>query len=347
MSTKVTNTDPVRPAAGSTNAVAGAAPVTATATDTAGVGTEPRIRQGTMVQDQQISPNQRAAATTFGLPAVAPPTAGATSPAPAAYAETFAGQSFLEDGKNPELLSLARRAAAADPALAAGSFGQSLQRGELSPEDMKTLQTSLQGKGYSVGNSGVDGKFGPETHHALSQFLTGAAPETPATPGTEGQTPANATAADQAAIERLRNMSAKELADLGRTNKQAFFDALRPAAEATERMYGVPAAVTLAQAGLESGYGTRTPGGNSFNFFGIKRNGPAGQVQGYARYHNAAEAIMEHGKLFHNGYYGKALNVIKNGGGNEAFLRSIEGVYHETGSRYTRDSMSIIRKYHL
>ena len=46
-----------------------------------------------------------------------------------------------------------------------------------------------------------------------------------------------------------------------------FLKVYSPFAEETQRKYGVPAKVTLAQAALESGWGKHAPG---FNFFGVK-----------------------------------------------------------------------------
>ncbi len=48
---------------------------------------------------------------------------------------------------------------------------------------------------------------------------------------------------------------------------QDFLDMLLPAAQACQRKTGVPASFTLAQAALESGWGSRV---NGFNLFGIK-----------------------------------------------------------------------------
>jgi flagellum-specific peptidoglycan hydrolase FlgJ len=48
---------------------------------------------------------------------------------------------------------------------------------------------------------------------------------------------------------------------------QEFFDTLLPAAQECQRQYGIPASFTLAQAALESGWGSRAAGNN---LFGIK-----------------------------------------------------------------------------
>jgi flagellum-specific peptidoglycan hydrolase FlgJ len=106
-----------------------------------------------------------------------------------------------------------------------------------------------------------------------------------------------------------------------RGDKQAFFKALLPAAIAAEKAYGVPASVTLAQAALESGWAKSPIGG--YNIFGIKGSGSAGSKRvwthevfhgvrvpwndKFALYKNFDDAVMAHGKLFHNGYYDKGI----------------------------------------
>ena len=88
------------------------------------------------------------------------------------------------------------------------------------------------------------------------------------------------------------------------------------AALATQRKYGVPAAVTLGQYGLESSFGKRMPAGSN-NPFGIKEtsgqpyveaettevvNGVSKRVmQRFAKYDSLADAFDAHGKLLATG----------------------------------------------
>jgi membrane-bound lytic murein transglycosylase B len=78
-------------------------------------------------------------------------------------------------------------------------------------------------------------------------------------------------------VDKLLTMSVAKLQELGRTNKKAFLEALRPAAEEGEKKYGVPAEVTMAQAALETGWGRSIIEG--YNLFGMKGTGPAGTVK--------------------------------------------------------------------
>ena len=94
--------------------------------------------------------------------------------------------------------------------------------------------------------------------------------------------------------------------------QQAFINAVAPGAMATQRRYGVPAAVTIAQAIDESGWGQSMLATNDHNLFGIKGTGPAGSdvqpTEEYENgqwittnapfrvYHNVAQSIEDHGR---------------------------------------------------
>jgi flagellum-specific peptidoglycan hydrolase FlgJ len=165
---------------------------------------------------------------------------------------------------------------------------------------------------------------------------------------------------DPQSRQQLETLSPQELARLGREDKAGFFAALRPAAEEAERQYGVPAAVTLAQAALETGWGQHIIPG--YNIFGIKGKGPAGTTEqgtsevyggktvhisaNFAKYHNFYEGVVEHGKLFHNGYYGKAMDQFQRDHDPIAFGRNLTGVY-ATDPEYGDKLASIMRGYHL
>ncbi len=154
--------------------------------------------------------------------------------------------------------------------------------------------------------------------------------------------------------------STDQLARLGETDKHAFFAALRPAAEEAERHYMVPAAVTLAQAALETGWGKYAIEG--YNLFGVKGTGPAGTtsvrtheyIDGrrvavtdqFAKYHSVHEAVMEHGRLFHNGYYTKAVDQYYRDRDPRAFARNIQGIY-ATDPEYARKLIQIMAAYDL
>ncbi|HEY9839630.1 MAG TPA: glucosaminidase domain-containing protein [Candidatus Obscuribacterales bacterium] len=161
-------------------------------------------------------------------------------------------------------------------------------------------------------------------------------------------------------LDRLKQMSPAELKELGESDKRAFFAALLPAAIESEKQFGVPAEVTLAQAALESGWARSPIGG--FNIFGIKGSGPAGKVtvdtsefyngryvkikDGFAKYHNFFEAVKKHGELFHNGYYDKAVKQYARDRNVDGFVNNIHGIY-ATDPNYSRKIKGIIADYGL
>ena len=98
-----------------------------------------------------------------------------------------------------------------------------------------------------------------------------------------------------------------------------FIAAVVPAAQASERETHVPAAVTIAQAILESDWGRSQLSTKAQNYFGIKAAsgpGPAGVVNmdtwevfngqntvindGFKAYHNLYESVMDHGRFLAN-----------------------------------------------
>lgn len=158
----------------------------------------------------------------------------------------------------------------------------------------------------------------------------------------------------------LASVTTKQLKQLGANDKQAFFDVLRPAAEAAERKHGVPAAVTLAQAALESGWGKSAIGG--YNVFGIKGNGPAGTTSvntseyeggqwiridaNFANYHNFEQAIEQHAKVLLKPYYTKAMDQYEQDKDPKAFAKNITGIY-ATDPNYDDKLISIMNDYGL
>ncbi len=161
-------------------------------------------------------------------------------------------------------------------------------------------------------------------------------------------------------IDSLKTMNPATLKELGQRDKEAFFAALLPAAIESEKEFGVPAELTLAQAALESGWARSPIGG--YNIFGIKGSGPAGKTSvdtkeflngqwvqmkdGFAKYHNFYEATKEHGELFHNGYYDKAVNQFSKDRSTYAFIDNIQGIY-ATDPKYSQKIKSIIEDHGL
>jgi flagellum-specific peptidoglycan hydrolase FlgJ len=141
---------------------------------------------------------------------------------------------------------------------------------------------------------------------------------------------------------------------------QAFINAVAPGAIASQRTYGVPAAVTIAQAIEESDWGHSLLASKDHNLFGMKGTGPAGSdslpTQEYENgqwitttapfrvYHNFAESIDDHGRLLaDSGYYQQAMAVRR---APNAFASALTGVY-ATDPQYGAKLISLMRQHNL
>lgn len=132
-------------------------------------------------------------------------------------------------------------------------------------------------------------------------------------------------------------------------------------AQETQKKYGVPASITLAQILQESG--GDYPGGLSGlaykynNLFGIKGKGTKGSVamssreegQGYvvsnfATYNNFAESIEAHGKLLATEHYTQYTSKAKS---VEDYARALKEAGYATDSNYANALINQIKTYNL
>ncbi len=133
-----------------------------------------------------------------------------------------------------------------------------------------------------------------------------------------------------------------------------------PGALASQRDYGIPASVTIAQAIDESGWGQSGLAMYDHNLFGIKGTGPAGTtslptveyqngqsvstVAGFRVYDNVTQSIEDHGQLLANsGYYGQAMAARHNADG---FANALTGVY-ATDPQYGAKLIALMQRYKL
>jgi len=146
----------------------------------------------------------------------------------------------------------------------------------------------------------------------------------------------------------------------GTAAQQAFINEVTPGALAAQRQYGIPAAVTIAQAIDESGWGQSQLATQDNNLFGIKGTGPAGSVtvptQEYENgqavtvnapfrvYGNVAQSINDHSLLLATGSaYQQAMADRRS---PDAFANDLTGVY-ATDPNYGATLISIMRQYNL
>ena len=135
---------------------------------------------------------------------------------------------------------------------------------------------------------------------------------------------------------------------------------IAPGALAAQRQYGIPAAVTIAQAIDESGWGQSQLATQDNNLFGIKGTGPAGSVlrptQEYENgqwvtmnspfrvYSNVAQSISDHSLLLATG--SSYQQAMADRGSPDAFANDLTGVY-ATDPNYGASLIAIMRQYNL
>jgi len=184
-------------------------------------------------------------------------------------------------------------------------------------------------------------------------------PAAPAQPPASPRSPA--TAEPPATPERPASAQPPApAAQAATTSQQQFIDMLVPGAMATQRKYGVPAAVTIAQAIEESGWGQSGLAARDHNLFGIKGTGPAGsdmlptqefengqtvnRTAIFRVYHNFAESIDDHGRLLAtSGYYRQAMADRQD---PDKFAASLTGIY-ATDPAYGAKLIGIMQQYDL
>lgn len=121
---------------------------------------------------------------------------------------------------------------------------------------------------------------------------------------------------------------------------------------------GVPASLTIAQAALESNWGSSGLTQKANNLFGIKGNGPAGSIvmptteyrngsyikinASFRKYHSWAESVEDHTRLLQNKRYAAVLHRT---GRQAAYAVSAAG--YATDPDYVAKLISLMDKYNL
>jgi Mannosyl-glycoprotein endo-beta-N-acetylglucosaminidase len=146
----------------------------------------------------------------------------------------------------------------------------------------------------------------------------------------------------------------------GTAAQQAFIKQVATGAVDTQRRYGVPASVTIAQAIDESGWGQSILATSDHNLFGIKGTGPAGSDEqptqevingqlvnlsaSFQIYQSIAQSIDAHGRLLaRSGDYANAMSRSKD---PNAFATALTGVY-ATDPGYGAKLIQLMQQYDL
>ena len=181
---------------------------------------------------------------------------------------------------------------------------------------------------------------------------------TAAIPGLLADTPGGSSAGQRAPSYTRHNQPSAGVP--GTAAQQAFVSLVAPGAIAAQQRYGIPAAVTIAQAIDESGWGQSELATADHNLFGIKGTGTAGSVmrptQEYENgiwvtrtapfrvYHNIAESIADHSQLLATGQayqHAMAARHVP-----DAFAAALTGVY-ATDPNYGSSLIALMRLYNL
>jgi flagellum-specific peptidoglycan hydrolase FlgJ len=151
---------------------------------------------------------------------------------------------------------------------------------------------------------------------------------------------------------------------LGGTPQEQFISSIADAAVESADRTGVPASVTIAQAILESYWGSSRLAREANNYFGIKaqtRGGSAGSVwfdvweviggrnvvqsQAFRAYNSIAESFVDHGLFFvENGRYSGAMAVRDDA---KAFARAINRAGYATDPAYSAKLIGLMDRYNL
>jgi flagellum-specific peptidoglycan hydrolase FlgJ len=182
----------------------------------------------------------------------------------------------------------------------------------------------------------------------------------PSTPDTVQAPPSDS---DQVAA--VVNTAPKhKLPVLGGTPQEQFISSIAEAAVESADQTGVPASVTIAQAILESYWGSSRLAIEANNYFGIKaqtRNGSAGairfdvweviggrnimQTQAFRAYNSIAESFVDHGLFFvENGRYGAAMAARND---PKQFAREVNRAGYATDPAYASKLIGLMDRYDL
>ena len=264
------------------------------------------------------------------------------------YDAPLAGQGVAGFVDNGELASAVSHA----PPVAASSSAQEHARAQQGQAEIPGLVVPASG----VAAGGLAQAPGSQTGQAtgLQPVLLGTA----AIPGAQATT-SGSSGSSSHRYTRSR-VAPSPQREPGTNAQQAFIQQVAPGAIAAQREYGVPAAVTIAQAIDESGWGQSQLAAQDNNLFGIKGSGPAGSVmlptQEFANgqwvtisapfrvYSSVAQSISDHSLLLATASSYK--QAMADRADPDVFANDLTGVY-ATDPNYGASLISIMRLYNL
>lgn len=143
-----------------------------------------------------------------------------------------------------------------------------------------------------------------------------------------------------------------------RLDKNGFIQKIAPLAAANSKESGIPASLTIAQAILESNWGTSRLAVQGNNLFGLKGTGPAGSLilptteyrsgkavvvnAAFRKYRSWAESITDHARLLSAPRYAGAIGKT----GPEA-ARAVAAAGYATDPQYANKLIQLMNTYSL
>ena len=231
--------------------------------------------------------------------------------------------------------------------------------------------TARKGTTRMVGTAGRAGNLGTQSMAAMPGAMADDGSQarqdsrgagTAVIPGLQAHAAgAHRSSPARSAPSYTRNVPAAEATHVpGTAAQQAFISKVAPGAIAMQSRYGIPAAVTIAQAIDESGWGQSALAIRDHNLFGIKGTGPAGTdmlpTQEYQNghyvtvnapfrvYHNTAQSIADHGHLLATS--SSYQHAMADRHLPDAFATDLTGVY-ATDPHYGSNLIAIMKLYNL
>lgn len=156
----------------------------------------------------------------------------------------------------------------------------------------------------------------------------------------------------------------QEIQQEAQRNKQVFITTIAPQAQAMQRAYNVPASITIAQAILESNWGTSQLASQYHNLFGIKGTGPNSQRLSTKEYVNGrwivttgsfkvydswAESIKDHTQLMVNGTDNNHANYtgVTHAANYKEAAIALQRAGYATDPDYAAKLINVIQTYNL
>jgi flagellum-specific peptidoglycan hydrolase FlgJ len=289
------------------------------------------------------------------------------------YNDPLSGQGVAGFVNNGELLSAASQSSGGADSQPSTQGNQAAGRADSQPSSQgnraaggaDSQQTAIPGlvaPSFSLGGTDQTANGAAQGRPASTSAAQAVLPSTAAIPGAQPvKANTTSTSPGRPSPRYSRNhVPSGTVQGPGTAAQQAFISQVAPGALAAQQKYGIPAAVTIAQAIDESGWGQSELAIQHNNLFGIKGSGPAGSVtlptqeyqngqtvstaSSFRVYNSLAESIVDHSLLLATGSsYRQAMADRQ---APDTFANDLTGVY-ATDPSYGANLISLMRLYNL